>query len=261
MLILPMLAENGNVTAIKVTSRPKNGNLILPLKTTTGDVCVKVKSIKAENNIGFASLAADGIDVALTAKVAPWATSIIIVMIDESNSVYYPSGYSNWDTDVQRWRNLIDEYGPPRYAMLCNIPPTGGFSEYNIRPEGRSMPGGIVYGRNIPRSPSLQKFIDLYEYCISGGDLNLDPEEEKPSDPKEIVLLVDNSGSMTRSTVEPGITQFEQWLADPSQHISEQYPEGRSINYRYASFSHERWVSMLVDWMINTYLPNLEELE
>jgi len=86
----------------------------------------------------------------------------------------------------------------------------------------------------VARNPSGQQMIDAYNNCKGGSD--------KPH-PREVVICVDNSGSMTRSTMTPGIDEFETWL-DNGGGID----GGNPVVWREVSFSNERWLNLTCDW-------------
>ncbi len=225
-ILIPIMADDGNVIGYKVGSPKKQGELIIPCIASGDIVGLKVASMKKQDDVGFEGIAIDGVTVAI--KGMEYGLGMVLVFIDESSSIYYPNGQSNWDADVERFDTLVDEFGPPESAMVCHVYQP----DFDIVPTGRTPPEKIQY-RNVSRSPSLAEFIDIYNECKGGANA---PE------PSDVTLMVDNSGSMTRSTIEPGISQFENWLDDPAQH------NGKAIPHRYLSYTNERWLDWINAW-------------
>ena len=222
-LIIPLMGAGGNVVAHEVGPPQNEDELIIPSvaadKTLTG---LQVISMQKQDEVGLPGIACDGLAVAI--KGGQPALGMIMVFIDEAQSIYYPDGQAAWDADVARWNQLINEYGPPEYAAVYKV----SGQDLGIIPEGRSCPDEIQY-RSISRNPSLSEMITAYNNCKGGENL---------AHPQDVVLCVDVSGSMNRSSMTPGIDEFEQWLSnqDPPVAWSEQ------------SFSSERWLSLVNDW-------------
>jgi hypothetical protein len=148
-----------------------------------------------------------------------------MVFIDEST----PYGYGNndsWSTDLREWNRLIAVNGAPREGVvLCDLPSRLG---YNVAP---SQPQGVSIYKPFPRDPfSADPFIDAVNFAyIGNGDY-----------PSKIVMLIDQSGSMTRRDLEPGIDSFNDWA---SENDSE-----NDIEIEEHFYSDERWLRMLVQF-------------
>lgn len=220
-LVMPMVTSEGKIVAYKVLSPGKAEDLMIPMVASGAPVGMRMVSMTKEDDLGLPGISVEGKVVALK-SIDP--LGMLLIFIDESSP--YTEDPATWVADVIRWNTLVEEYGPPE-AIVCNVP---GGAPGDVM--GGAPPEDLIV-QGVSRSPSLQEFIDIYNDAKGG---------ENRSDPEEVVLLVDNSGSMTRSTIEPGITQFEEWLDDPDEHGGEAVPR------RYVSFSDERWLSWTADW-------------
>ena len=222
-LVIPLMGAGGNIVAHQVSSPQNEDELIIPTAAVDQTlVGLKMISMQKQNEVGLPGIACDGLAVAI--KGGQPALGMIMVFIDEAQSIYYPDGQAAWDADVARWNQLVAEYGPPEYAAVHKV----SGQDLGIIPENRSCPDEIQY-RTISRNPSLSEMITAYNNCKGGAE---------HANPQDVVLCVDVSGSMNRSDMTPGIDEFEQWLndQDPLVPWSEQ------------SFGSERWLSLINDW-------------
>ena len=230
--LIAMQATDGSTIAYKLGTPTNDGELAIAAKTATVAIAMKVTSMTQQDEIGLPVKGCDNVTVAV--KGGGTALGMIMVFIDEANSVYAPDGQVNWDADVVRWNALVDEYGPPEHAAVHKV---DGQSD-DIIPDGRSCPPEIQY-RTIARNPSGQQMIDAYNNCKGGS--------EKPH-PREVVICVDESGSMTRSTMTPGINEFETWLDNGGTSTPDPANPLELIVWREVSFSNERWLNLTCDW-------------
>lgn len=163
-----------------------------------------------------------------------------MVFIDESTPYCSSPATQYWEPDVARWNELIGTYGDPKWGVAaCEVADGSSWRE-GIIPDGHGPPDGIAY-QAVGRPPSLAEFIAAYQATYLGGDT-------RPFPPM-LTLLIDTSGSMTRSTLQPGIDQFEAWLENGG--TSDPDPENplEPIPWKEVRFGHERWLSMLCDYV------------
>ena len=222
-LVIPLMGVNGNVVAHEVNSPQNEDELVIP--ATAADQILtglQVVSMQKQDEVGLPGIACDGLAAAI--KGGQPALGMIMVFIDEAQSIYYPDGQAAWDADVARWNQLVAEYGPPEYAAVYKV----SGQDLGIIPEGRSCPDEIQY-RSISRNPSLSEMITAYNNCKGGAD--------RPH-PQDVVLCVDVSGSMTRSDMTPGIDLFETWLSD----------QDPPVPWTEQSFGSEQWLALINDW-------------
>ena len=222
-LVIPLMGAGGNIVAHEVNSPQDENELVVPAvaadQTLTG---LQVVSMQKQDEVGLPGVVSDGLAVAI--KGGQPALGMIMVFIDEANTIYYPDGQAAWDADVARWNQLVNEYGPPEYAAVYKV----SGQDLGIIPEGRSCPDEIQY-RTISRNPSLSEMITAYNNCKGGAE---------HANPQDVVLCVDVSGSMTRSDMTPGIDLFEQWLSD----------QNPPVPWTEQSFGSERWLALINDW-------------
>ncbi len=137
-ILIPIMADDENVIAYKVTSPKKQDELIIPCMASDGLIAVKVASMKKQDDIGLEAIAVDGVTVAL--KGIEYGLGMVLVFIDESNTIYYPDGQANWDADVSAFNALVDVFGPPEAAMVCKV----YLPDYDIVPTGRNTPSPSI---------------------------------------------------------------------------------------------------------------------
>ena len=221
--VIPLMGVNGNIVAHEVSAPKNEDELVIPAVATDKTlVGMRVVSMQKQDEVGLPGIACDNVAVAI--KGGQPALGMIMVFIDEAQSIYYPDGQAAWDADVVRWNHLVAEYGPPEYAAVYKV----SGQELGIIPENRSCPDEIQY-RTISRNPSLSEMITAYNNCKGGEDR---------AHPQDVVLCVDVSGSMTRSDMTPGIDLFEQWLSD----------QDPPVPWTEQSFGSERWLALIDDW-------------
>ena len=154
---------------------------------------------------------------------------VMIVFIDESNPIYYPSGNAKYDSDLSAFLSLVSQKTGSLFSSVStNVwrppypnPPVDG---YDIKPEGV---GAVGYNYEIIDRPPLVADLSAL-YATASGGFKTD----------NIYLLVDNSGSMTTSDIQPGYGQFVQWLANNT-----------SANIVEAPFKTERWLQFLISYI------------
>ncbi len=230
--LIAMRATEGSTIAYKLGTPTNEGETAISAMTSDGVIAMKVTSMTQQDEIGLPAKGCNGVTIAV--KGGGTALGMIMIFIDEANSVYAPNGQAAWDSDVTWWNDLVDEYGPPEHAAVHKV----DGQNYDIIPDGRSCPPEIQY-RTIARNPSGQQMIDAYNNCKGGSD--------KPH-PQEVVICVDSSGSMTRSTMTPGIDEFETWLDNGGTSTPDPANPLESIQWREVSFSNERWLNLTCDW-------------
>jgi hypothetical protein len=163
------------------------------------------------------------------------AQEMCMVFIDESSPYCKSPATQYWLPDVARWNDLIGAHGLPKWGVAaCEV--ADDQWPGTIIPPGYDVPDGIMY-QAMDRPPSLAEFVSAYQAAYVGGDL-------QPAPPM-LTLLIDESGSMIRSTLEPGIDEFEVWLDNGG--TSEPDPENplEPIPWQEVLFEDERWLTML----------------
>ncbi len=119
------------------------------------------------------------------------------MFIDESNPVYNPTGYANWNNDLAQYDTLPDLLtGPGPVIKLCGIL-SGGFGEppESLLPVGEEFPSYVDY-QSHQRPPILQELKDQWE-----------------ADPHGLVIMrYDTSGSLTLPQIQPSVGEFITWL-------------------------------------------------
>ena len=108
---------------------------------------------------------------------------------------------------------------------------------YDIIPPDRTCPPEINY-RTISRIPTAAELVAAYEDCK--GDPTL-------PHPREVLICIDTSGSMTRYTMTPGIDPFEKWLDDGGTFTPDPAAPLPRIPWREVSFGSERWLGLTCD--------------
>lgn len=240
--LVPLMGVDGSVVAYRLGSPSKSGMLTIAAMAADGvDVALKVASMTKRDQSGPIAMAADSVVVPLKGGMAP---GMILIFIDEAESVYFStynpaSGQANWDADVVRWNNLVTANGPPDFAAVHKV---AGHPSLDIIPPDRTCPPEIIYS-TISRNPSATEMVTAYEDCK--GDPTL-------PHPREVLICIDSSGSMTRSTLLPGITGFEQWLNDGGTFTPDPLAPLPRIPWREVSFGSERWLGLTCD-LYNTY--------
>jgi len=235
--LVPLMGVDGQIVAYRLGSPSKSGMLAVTGMAVDGvAVALKVASMTKRDQSGPVAMAVDSVIVPLKGGMAP---GMILVFIDEAESIYYPSGHANWDVDVVRWNSLVTANGPPDFSAVHKV---AGQGSLDIIPPTRTCPPEINY-RTISRNPSATEMAAAYEDCK--GDPTL-------PHPREVLICIDQSGSMTRSTLLPGITGFEQWLNDGGTFTPDPAAPLPRIPWREVSFGTERWLALTCD-LYTTY--------
>ena len=119
------------------------------------------------------------------------------MFIDESNPVYNPSGYTNWNNDLAQYDTLPDLLtGPGPVINLCGVLSGGiGTPPESLLPVGEEFPSYVNY-QSHQRPPILQELKNQWE-----------------ADPHELVIMrYDTSGSLTLPQIQPSVGEFITWL-------------------------------------------------
>jgi hypothetical protein len=156
---------------------------------------------------------------------ADYYRSFVMVFIDET-SVYGSADFeyaeAQYEYAVNQWNAKVERFGPPRFGcVLCQLPRIILDVEVYSRmvPPGYSIPEYINH-EQVSRTMTYEEFQTAYENSYVG-------EEEYPP---RVILLIDDSGSMTRENLEPGIDEFEDWM------------DANGIDYKEQEFFTERWL-------------------
>lgn len=235
--VVPLMGVDGRVVAYRLGSPSKSGMLAIPGMAADGvDVALKVASMTKRDQSGPIAMTVDGEVVPLKGGMAP---GMILIFIDEASSVYFNRynpeyGQANWDADVVRWNSLVAANGPPDFAAVHKV---AGQATLDIIPPDRTCPPEINY-RTIVRNPAVADLVAAYEDCK--GDPTI-------PHPREVLICIDSSGSMTRSTMTPGIDPFEQWLNDGGTFTPDPLAPLPRIPWREVRFGSERWLDLTGD--------------
>jgi len=175
--------------------------------------------------------------------------SVHMVLIDESYDRYYceDSGSCSQAAEDLYGQHVDSFLLLPEFVFtfsrfgVFHIPPTGPNSSHGIIPNEGSVPPAIYFvdqNSDAPdattRSPNLAYYIDQF------GKLLEHQSPEAPLDFTEVVLHVDNSTSMPEPTLQPGISEFIEWL-------NTNHP---SANVIINKFSHEEWVREITEYVL-----------
>ena len=141
---------------------------------------------------------------------------VLMCFIDEATPYTTGGGTATYDADLDAYRALT---WPVRKAG-CLVPTTSESSaEELVLPADRSAPAEISVAK-VARSPSQSELATEFDRIRAGVA------------PQNLIVSIDTSGSMNRSTIEPGIDDFEAWIAA-------NYPD-TVVTER--TFTSEQWV-------------------
>jgi len=158
----------------------------------------------------------------------------VIFFIDEAEPVYFPAGQSNWAQDVSALNTLISQNEASFDGLTIEAWIPGGRGVWN----SDVVPPGVDYSqftlRDIPRTPTSSDLVSAY-IDMRGRREDFDT----------IILIVDNSGSMTLNTIQPGYGQFVSWLSSAT-----------SANINESSTQSERWVGVTANVLQQLLQPN-----
>ena len=152
---------------------------------------------------------------------------VLIGIIDESNPVYNPGGFGpGYADDLGDWEEFID--GTKHKYRLGLLIPNSQFNNF-IKPADAPYPSDSyrdeidhqIAGQSTQPRLSKQDIVDFYE--LVKGDI----------EPTSVTFIVDNSGSMTLSQIQPGYNEARAELEG-------EYPD---LDLRPTiTTSQERWV-------------------
>ena len=152
---------------------------------------------------------------------------VLMCFTDEATPYTTGGGTATYDADLAAYRAVIWSV---RKAG-CLVPTTSGASaEELVLPADRSTPAEISLEK-VARSPSQAELTSEFDRIRAGVT------------PQNLIISIDVSGSMTRSTIEPGIDDFEAWVAT-------QYPD-TVVTER--TFTSEQWVDELGDALVAVF--------
>ena len=160
---------------------------------------------------------------------------MVLIFQDEAQSIYSPSGTTNWDADVSDWEDKIALFGAPEYAQLCQVWVYSATSAPNeatsvCKPSTRDMPDGWTWDELV-RSPTEAECKAVYDSAKGGAGVD---------DPTGTVLLgVDESGSMDLATLGDGYSDFKDYLTSIN------------VTWTQVSFTNERWVKLTTENYVN----------
>lgn len=151
---------------------------------------------------------------------------IMIVFIDESS--YYMQNPDTYRQDLNSYRTLINSSGVFNSATGAVWMPGGrpAYPGFDVIPSGESDPSEFVIS-GVGRPPTLEQLVSRFNSLV--------PD---PAIPDNIFLLIDNSGSMSTSTVQPGYGEFVTWLGNTT-----------SANIVEQEFRSERWIYNLNEFL------------
>ncbi|MDP6585773.1 MAG: hypothetical protein QF535_14045 [Anaerolineales bacterium] len=148
--------------------------------------------------------------------------AVFIVFIDEASPIYYPSGDAVYNADHSIYSSLLNQHiGTLFISTLASVWKPARDDDLDVIPTGATPVGFTT--RDIPRAGLvLADLIDEY-LNLAGG-----------TQPDNIYLIVDNSGSMTTASINPAYGEFVTWLGNNT-----------SANIVEEVFFDERWLSHL----------------
>ena len=151
--------------------------------------------------------------------------SVFIIFIDEARPIYYPNGDTAYDVDWAEYSSLLEQHtGTMFTSTLVSVWKPARDDGLDVIPAGATPVGFTI--RDVSRPPPLTQLVDRY-LELAGG-----------TQPDNIYLLVDNSGSMTTAQIEPGYGEFVTWLGTNT-----------SANVIEKEFFDERWLAHLNEFI------------
>jgi hypothetical protein len=124
---------------------------------------------------------------------------VFIVFVDEASPVYYPNGNAIYNSNHSTYSALLQQHtGTLFISALTSVWKPTRSDSLGVIPSSASAVGFTI--RDIDRPPPLTQLVDRY-LELAGG-----------TQPDNIYLLVDNSGSMTTAQIQPGYGEFVTWL-------------------------------------------------
>jgi len=142
---------------------------------------------------------------------------VVMCWIDESSAYQDRPTY---ESDLAAYRDLVDRSGA--FVVGVYVPNT---SVQPVLPPNVYPPGDPPL-QTVPRGSGAATLADYQElFNTLRGDIH----------PREIVLLVDNSGSMTTETIDPPFASFVSWL-------QQRWPGATIATVDYGS---ERWLDVI----------------
>lgn len=164
---------------------------------------------------------------------------LIWMVIDEDEAAY--GGYTNQgycgcyeEQDTKQLRELYDKYPILMGTTVCNRVQSAGDWRVHARPPG-------VRFRDWARPPTLETL---------KSDFRSDIQRFAALDAKiYFYTIVDNSGSMTTATVQPGWNQFLTWLNNDFSKEDERFVQVHSTSSGFP----ERWI-LFIQTPMNSYI-------
>lgn len=148
---------------------------------------------------------------------------LVLTFIDETEGNYYPDGNDAYNSDLVEFRNLINNNKQSFEELRISVWMPDGDPNQLI-PDNEELPDEFET-KTIDRPPSSSELIGLYQDIINSLSTNV-------TDFDNIFILIDNSGSMTTSDIQPGYGSFISWLSENS-----------NANIVEKEFSNERFIS------------------
>ena len=144
----------------------------------------------------------------------------MLVFIDEAHPVYHPDGVANYQNDLNAFDsalNLVseDDFKFHVFGVLMTVTPQ---PPQSLTPTGFAIPGKIGYS-SIDRPPTLGQLTTVGTHKS-----------------QRVVIFVDNSGSMTLTSIQPTLSAYVSLLE----------AEGKQVTVTSKRWD-ERWLAWIVE--------------
>lgn len=232
----------GNLSAVKCRATLDAGCSVILVEDSDGRQCaVCAESVKESDILCFKAKDANNMDTAV--RVCITRQSFIgMAWIDEAESIYTATA-DTYEADIANFKNLTDQ--SEKYVALCQSPTISSGSSKGIH--------RCVYNEQYPESYGVDIQMEDIGRNDDGhsdiGDSDLinrfeellsDFQSKTPTSitmPTNIILTIDDSGSMDQNTIDPAYTNLVTY-------IQENYP---NINLVITSYRDEAWIGIWVD--------------
>lgn len=180
--------------------------------------------------------------------------TIIVVYIDEARPVYYPDGDVTFNSDLQDyidWKNDLSEINLARiFDPMVNRVEANWFLEDpldvgGIIPSSELFPtddfmefGLIGRSEGVANYTLVPQFRNRFIQYVNNRVFDIDTVIKAH-------FLIDNSGSMHTTSIEPGFMVPDHNGESVRQIIEDEYGK----EFEFASFGSERWIKEILDYL------------
>jgi len=231
-LIYPMITPDNKVVAYGISAATAEDELVVPLVTSDNKATsIRASSMTTKDEVGWGAMSSDDIVCALISERIPLCFSIC----NESDGVYFenqqsgPNTQQNRINDVALWDSLVLEHKTKKGFMLIGNDPQFGINSLWLTPP--DIPEDIPVELTVA-SPTFDDYIRFMKIAMRSSSL-----------PTSVIVRMDDSGAQGRAMLEPGITEFEDFLIE------------NDIPVDFTERSGERWLL----WIGEAYQTFVDE--